>query len=137
YSTEAIVLYAARGLAHVGAKLDHGEFLEVIECTQAELYDALDDGRLTDAKTIAAFALYTRWMNAPRRSVRLRMTGIVQGVGYRDWAIRAAHAAGIAGWVCNRRDGSVEAHIQGERIVCERFADACARGPRAASVELI
>jgi len=35
YSTEAIELYAARGLAHVGAQLDAGEFLEIIECSDA------------------------------------------------------------------------------------------------------
>ena len=51
YSTEAIELFAAQGLAHVGAKLDPGEFLEIVECTEAELYRAIDEGRLTDAKT--------------------------------------------------------------------------------------
>src|SRR6185312_2532514 len=57
YSTEAIELYAARGLAHVGAKLDHGEFLEIVECTEAELYAAIDEARVTDAKTIAALLM--------------------------------------------------------------------------------
>ena len=137
YSTETIELYAARGLAHVGAKLDPGEFLEIVECTEAELYAAIDDGLLTDAKTIAALALLTRWTRAARRSVRMRIEGFVQGVGYRDWVLRTAAAAGLTGWVRNRRDGSVEVQVQGERGVVDRFVDACGRGPRAARVERI
>jgi ADP-ribose pyrophosphatase len=137
YSTETIEIYAARGLAHVGAKLDAGEFLEVADRSEAELYAALDEGRLTDAKTIAALALYTRWTGTRLRCARIRVTGLVQGVGYRDWAIRAAQAAGIAGWVRNRADGAVEMRIQGDRGTCDRFVDACVRGPRAARVERI
>jgi ADP-ribose diphosphatase len=134
YSTEAIELYAARGLAHVGAKLDAGEFLETLHCTEAELYAALDADELTDAKTVTALVLHTRWQAAPRRSVRMRIEGVVQGVGYRDWMLRQASAAGVAGWVRNRRDGSVEARLQGAREACDRVADACMRGPRAARV---
>ena len=71
YSTEAIVLFAARGLTHVGARLDPGEFLELLEYAEAALYDAIDEGRLTDAKTIAALAMYSRWTRAPTRTVRV------------------------------------------------------------------
>ena len=137
YSTEAIHLYEARGLAHVGARLDPGEFLEIAECTEAALYQAIDDERLTDAKSVAALALHTRWSNAASRSVRLRIRGRVQGVGYRDFALREASAAGLAGWVRNRSDGDVEAHVQGARAACDRFIDACREGPRAARVERI
>ena len=137
YSTEAIELYAARGLAHVGAKLDPGEFLEIVECTEAELYVAIDEARVTDAKTIAALAMYARWTAAPSRSVRMRIRGAVQGVGYRDWAMRAARAAGVVGWVRNCNDGSVEAQVQGDTVACERFTENCRRGPRAARVERI
>ncbi len=137
YSTEAIDLYAARDLTHVGAKLDPGEFLEIIECTQAQLCDAIDEGRVTDAKTVAALALYSRWTSAPSRSIDLRITGVVQGVGYREWAMQTARAAGLAGWVRNCANGCVEARVQGGPVACERFVDACRRGPRAASVELI
>lgn len=137
YSTEAIDLYAARELTHVGAKLDPGEFLEIVDCTEADLYDAIDEGRLTDGKSIAALALHTRWASAATRSLRLRVTGIVQGVGYREWALRTARAAGIAGWMRNRADGSVEAHVQGERAACDRFVDLCVRGPRGARVDRI
>jgi ADP-ribose pyrophosphatase len=137
YSTEAIEIYAARGLTHVGARLDPGEFLEIIACTEAQLCDAIDEGRVTDAKTIAALALYSRWTSAPSRGMRVRITGVVQGVGYRDWALRAARAAGVTGWVRNLADGCVEMHAQGDSGACDRLVDACRRGPRAARVERI
>ena len=60
YSTEAIELFVAEGLSHVGAKLDHGEFLEVIEMSVDEMLAALDAGRITDVKTVAALLMYER-----------------------------------------------------------------------------
>jgi ADP-ribose pyrophosphatase len=137
YSTEAIDIYVARSLTHVGAKLDAGEFLDVLECQEVDLLAAQDDGKLTDAKTIAALAMYARWRAAPKRSIRLRIDGDVQGVGYRDWLRRAAVDARVSGWVRNRRDGSVEALLQGSRDACDRLASACLRGPRAARVTLV
>jgi ADP-ribose diphosphatase len=137
YSTETIDIYAAHGLVHVGAKLDFGEFLEVHPLAPAALHAALDDGRLTDAKSIVALMLYERWMQAATRSVRLRITGRVQGVGYRDFASREAALLDVAGWVRNRRDGSVEAHVQGARERCDAFVERCRRGPRASVVERI
>ena len=137
YSTEAIEIYAAHRLAHVGARLDPGEFLEIVEFTEAALYDAIDAGRLTDAKSIAALSLHTRWRNASTRSVRLRIEGRVQGVGYRDWAVRTASASELGGWVRNRADGSVEAHVQGDARAVDRLIDACVSGPRGSRVERI
>jgi len=134
YSTEAIEIYAAHGLAHVGAKLDPGEFLEVHAMSADELHTALDEGRLTDAKSIAALVLHERWMRAATRSVDVRIRGRVQGVGYRDFACREAAALGVAGFVRNRADGSVEAHVQGPRERCDAFVERCRRGPRASSV---
>ena len=71
------------------------------------------------------------------RIVCLRITGRVQGVGYRDWTLRRARAAGVTGWVRNVRDGSVEALLQGPREACDRLSDACVEGPRAAEVTLV
>ena len=70
----------------------------------------------------------------PRTAVRLEIEGRVQGVGFRWWTVRRATALGLAGWVRNRRDGSVEALAIGELEVIEAFALACAAGPRAAEV---
>jgi acylphosphatase len=46
-------------------------------------------------------------------TVQVRITGLVQGVGFRAWTEQAARARGLSGWVRNRRDGSVEAIISG------------------------
>jgi len=134
YSTEAIEIYVARHLRHVGAKLDPGEFLEIVSCTERDLHAAQDGGRLTDAKTIAALAMYSRWLATAQRSVTIRVEGVVQGVGYRDWARRTATEAGVAGWGRNRHDDSVEMRVQGGRDRCDAVADACLKGPRAARV---
>jgi ADP-ribose pyrophosphatase len=136
YSTEAIEIYVARGLVHVGARLEPGEFLEVASCTELDLYSALDEGRLTDAKTVSAMLLYARWTAAPQRSIRVRITGSVQGVGYRDWMRRRAGSR-VVGWVRNRRDGSVEAMLQGPREACDSLIDACGHGPPASRVTRI
>jgi len=60
YSSEAIDIYVARGLAHVGARLDDGEFLEVRTMGVDEMLAALDRGEITDAKTVVALLLYAR-----------------------------------------------------------------------------
>jgi ADP-ribose pyrophosphatase len=60
YSTEAIQCYVGEGLRHVGARLDHGEFLEIFTPTLDEMLALLDRGEITDAKTVAALLLYAR-----------------------------------------------------------------------------
>ncbi len=60
YSTEAIDLYVATGLTHVGAKLDDGEFLEIGAMSVGEMFAAVDRGLITDAKTVTALFLYAR-----------------------------------------------------------------------------
>ncbi len=68
---------------------------------------------------------------------RLRIHGVVQGVGYRAWMVRTASRMGVAGWVRNRGDGSVEALVEGETAAVEELLRACRRGPAGASVTLI
>ncbi|HJY77718.1 MAG TPA: acylphosphatase [Burkholderiales bacterium] len=66
---------------------------------------------------------------------KLRITGRVQGVGFRDALCGEAQARGLAGWVRNRTDGSVEALVQGPP---ERVAELIAwarRGPPASRVD--
>ena len=67
----------------------------------------------------------------------LRIAGRVQGVGYRDWLVDQARAAGLDGWVRNRRDGSVEALISGDEPAVGALLLAARRGPPAARVDRI
>jgi acylphosphatase len=68
------------------------------------------------------------------RSARLLITGRVQGVGYRAWAIETAARLGLRGWVRNRGDRSVEALIIGEDDSVAAMIEACRDGPFAARV---
>ena len=63
--------------------------------------------------------------------------GRVQGVWYRGWAVETAHALGLTGWIRNRRDGTVEAVVQGDEEGVERFIALAREGPPAAKVERI
>ena len=65
----------------------------------------------------------------------LRIAGLVQGVGYRYALQREALARGLAGWVRNRRDGTVEAVLQGDAHAVEQVIAWARRGPPAARVE--
>jgi len=60
--------------------------------------------------------------------------GRVQGVFYRGWAVEAARDLGLTGWVRNRRDGTVEAVVQGEPEAVERFIERAREGPPSAHV---
>ena len=64
YTNEQIDLFVAEGLAHVGAALDAGEFLEIVITSLPEMLNALDRGEITDAKTVAALLLYARRQGA-------------------------------------------------------------------------
>ena len=66
---------------------------------------------------------------------RVRAHGRVQGVGFRDAMVDAATLAGAQGWVRNRRDGTVEAWVQGDEAAVERVLAWARRGPRLAQVE--
>lgn len=68
---------------------------------------------------------------------RLRIHGRVQGVGYRHWMVQAAIRLGVAGWVRNCRDGTVEALVEGDTAAVEELLRACRRGPAGAAVTLI
>ena len=71
------------------------------------------------------------------RCARLRITGRVQGVGYRVWAIETAARLGVRGWVRNRLDGSVEILAIGNEGAVAAMLAACREGPRAARVDEI
>jgi acylphosphatase len=67
-------------------------------------------------------------------TLRVRITGRVQGVGFRAWTAETAHGLGLDGWVRNCADGSVEAMISGEDAAVERMLGLCRQGPSAARV---
>jgi len=67
----------------------------------------------------------------------VRISGRVQGVGYRAWAVREATTRGLAGWVRNRRDGSVEALFVGPEEAVAKMIEACRLGPRLAEVATV
>jgi acylphosphatase len=69
--------------------------------------------------------------------LKLRIEGVVQGVGYRAFAASEARMLGLAGWVRNRSDGTVEALVSGPTRDAEAFVAACARGPAGARVQNI
>ena len=54
YTDEAIDLFLAKKLRKQESKLDHGEFLEVLKVDFGEALEMVRDGRITDAKTVAA-----------------------------------------------------------------------------------
>ena len=63
--------------------------------------------------------------------------GRVQGVFFRDSTRERAQTAGVAGWVRNCRDGTVEAVFEGEPDAVERLVRWMHEGPRGASVERV
>jgi acylphosphatase len=63
--------------------------------------------------------------------------GRVQAVGFRAFVERAAREHGLAGWVRNRRDGTVEAVLAGQAQAVRSVIEACRRGPPAARVDSI
>ena len=63
--------------------------------------------------------------------------GRVQGVFYRGWSVEIAHDLGLAGWVRNRRDGTVEMLVSGPEAAVEAMIERCREGPPAARVDRI
>lgn len=70
-------------------------------------------------------------------TLRLRIEGFVQAVGYRHFAVQEARRLGIDGWVRNRTDGTVEALVSGSTKAIEAFVGACMRGPAGSTVKNI
>jgi len=68
-------------------------------------------------------------------SLRLRVEGFVQAVGYRNFAIIEAGRLGLDGWVRNRSDGTVEILISGPTRTVEEFVGAAMRGPAGSRVK--
>ncbi|MBI3715487.1 MAG: acylphosphatase [Betaproteobacteria bacterium] len=76
-------------------------------------------------------------MNHDAITVRLNITGRVQGVGFRESMRAVAQALDITGWVCNREDGTVEAMVQGLEADVEQLIAWCHSGPPGANVKYV
>ena len=74
-------------------------------------------------------------MRAIERSVAGRVRGRVQGVSFRASLAEEARRLGLAGWVRNRRDGSVEFVAGGRSADVEALLAWARRGPPAARVD--
>jgi len=67
-------------------------------------------------------------------AIRVRIEGRVKGVWYRNWTVTQASRLNLAGWVRNRRDGSVEALFCGPESAVREMTALCWKGPPAARV---
>jgi acylphosphatase len=68
---------------------------------------------------------------------RVVVHGSVQGVFFRDTTRRLAQQHGVAGWVRNNRDGTVEAVFEGDEGAVERLVAFAREGPRGAQVDRV
>lgn len=69
--------------------------------------------------------------------IHARVSGLVQGVGFRYFAVQSARRLGVTGWVRNRLDGDVEAEAQGPRTQVDAFVAALHEGPRWGHVDAV
>ncbi len=69
--------------------------------------------------------------------LHVRVTGVVQGVGFRWFVRERARRLGLTGWVRNLPDGSVEVAAAGDEQQVELLKQELARGPQGASVDAL
>ncbi len=70
-------------------------------------------------------------------SAKVRISGRVQGVWFRQSTREQAAGLGITGWCRNCPDGSVEALFQGKKEVVQNIIDWCHEGPKMARVDQV
>ncbi|GAB3991892.1 acylphosphatase [Nocardioides marmoraquaticus] len=70
-------------------------------------------------------------------TVQVRVTGQVQGVGFRAYAARQAAVHGVTGWVRNESDGSVSALVEGSPAAVDALLADLRTGPRSAVVDSV
>lgn len=71
------------------------------------------------------------------QTIRVVVSGRVQGVGFRAWIERRARELGLSGWVRNLSDGTVEAVFHGPVAKVDDMVGQCRRGPSHARVEVL
>ncbi|CAK27659.1 MAG: acylphosphatase [Synechococcus sp. MED-G67] len=78
-----------------------------------------------------------RSLRIPAERWRFRIRGLVQGVGYRAGCCRRAQELGLAGWVRNCSDGSVEVQAEGDEQRLTELRVWCEGGPPGARVDSV
>ena len=68
-------------------------------------------------------------------TVNIKITGKVQGVGFRYFVLRQAQELDITGWVSNKPNGDVEALAQGDKADLEQFIAKVKQGPAFSRVD--
>lgn len=68
---------------------------------------------------------------------QIRVTGVVQCVGFRWFAQQNASRLGLTGWVRNQPDGSVAMEVQGDERAVDAFMAEVSHGPRYAQVDSV
>lgn len=68
------------------------------------------------------------------KAVTVKVTGRVQGVSFRWYALHEAERLGVHGWVRNEPDGSVGGHFEGDDQAVDSMIEWCRHGPSYASV---
>ena len=76
-------------------------------------------------------------MGENSKAVRVRISGLVQGVSFRVWTRFRAEEFGLAGWVRNETDGSVTALIAGPETAVLAMLKEFWKGPPGASVQAV
>ena len=94
---------------------------------------------MADSKTAAQTAEHAQCSRGKteRIAVRFQISGRVQGVGFRYFALRQARGIGIGGWVKNLPDCRVEAHAEGPEPEIRQFAAALRQGPPLSRVDAV
>jgi acylphosphatase len=73
----------------------------------------------------------------PLEAYRMRISGRVQGVGFRAFAWREARSRALVGYARNLPDGSVEVYAEGELGALEQLRQRLSRGPTWARVDQV
>ena len=76
-------------------------------------------------------------MSPEKIHFNLKITGRVQGVGYRAFASRVARNLNLTGYVKNLPDGSVYVEVEGPRELVDHMVIQCKKGPGWAHVESV
>jgi len=70
-------------------------------------------------------------------AVLVRISGRVQGVGFRAWTVEEARRRDLSGWVRNLPNGDVEALFSGPAATVDAMVELCRRGPQSARVDRV